>query len=470
MKELSIEQKAKRYDEAIKVAEKYHNGTLKDVAETIFPELAESKDEKMANFIKQQLDNIKATVADNYKLGEELADAIDWLEEQGKHEAVSLFTFDDVLAIQCAMTNAKVTDKELYNALQSLHDKVHDVYHNEKQCKQEPTDKTGPKFNVEKDKWYVCTSQYSNCIEGRNYKASSNGRIIDDYGTEYDMHGDASRWFRPWNIQDAKDGDVLCCESGWTCIFKALDNHRNNFSSYCFMDKDKWFCNTGCECHTLDERFVKAYNGEISPATKEQREQLENAMADAGYTFDFESKELKKIGQASDSFCREYCKGFQEADKCFADVDCKAKREAEQKATDWSEEDERMFTRIEEAIKSYYAPFSKDAEEMLNWFNPIKDRIQPQNIIVTDEELANARNEAYNEALDKIEYHSDTPTFGDGWSAAIWYLKKKNAQFNKNCIPTDEQMDKLYKYAEQNNYDGSVLTSLYNELKKLMEK
>lgn len=40
----------------------------------------------------------------------------------------------------------------------------------------------------------------------------------------------------------------------------------------------------------------------------------------------------------------------------------------------WSEEDERMFTKIEEAIKSYYAPFSKDAEEMLSWFKPIKDR------------------------------------------------------------------------------------------------
>jgi hypothetical protein len=36
--------------------------------------------------------------------------------------------------------------------------------------------------------------------------------------------------------------------------------------------------------------------------------------------------------------------------------------------------------------------------------------------------------------------------------------------------PSDEQMAILYKYAEQNNYDGSILTSLYNELKKLREE
>lgn len=33
--------------------------------------------------------------------------------------------------------------------------------------------------------------------------------------------------------------------------------------------------------------------------------------------------------------------------------------------------------------------------------------------------------------------------------------------------PSDEQMEIIYKYAEQNNYDGSVLTSLYRDLKKL---
>jgi hypothetical protein len=116
-----------------------------------------------------------------------------------------------------------------------------------------------------------------------------------------------------WDItKDAKDGDVLCSESGWTCIFKALDNHTNTFSSYCFMDKDKWFCNIGSECHTLDKVFIKAYNGEIHPATKEQRDTLLKAMADAGYTFDFEKKELNKIEpkfKVGDFIVNDYCFG-----------------------------------------------------------------------------------------------------------------------------------------------------------------
>ena len=79
---------------------------------------------------------------------------------------------------------------------------------------------------------------------------------------------------------------------------------------------------------------------------------------------------LEKQGEQkpADSYCQENCKGFQETGKCFADGECKAKKEAKQKP--------------------------------------------------------------------------------------VWK-------------PTDEQMDALWLYAEQNNYAGAVLTSLYNDLKKL---
>lgn len=94
---------------------------------------------------------------------------------------------------------------------------------------------------------------------------------------------------KPFNLEEAKAGDVLAYESGWTCIFKTLVNDET-FSSYCFMDDTKWFCEKGSESHTLNKEF-----GEIKPATKEQRDILFKAMADAGYEFDFEKKELMKI-------------------------------------------------------------------------------------------------------------------------------------------------------------------------------
>ena len=98
-----------------------------------------------------------------------------------------------------------------------------------------------------------------------------------------------------WTIQDAKDGDFLCCKSGWMCIFKSLNNHTNTFSSYCFMDSNKCFFNNGSECHTLDKEFLLAYNGEIHPATKEQRDLLFQKIKEAGYKWNTETKTLEKL-------------------------------------------------------------------------------------------------------------------------------------------------------------------------------
>ena len=98
-----------------------------------------------------------------------------------------------------------------------------------------------------------------------------------------------------WTIQDAKDGGVLCRESGWMCIFKDLNNHTNTFSSYCFMDSDKCFFNIGIDGHTLDKKFIKAYNGEIYPATKEQCDIFFQKMKEAGYKWNTETKTLENL-------------------------------------------------------------------------------------------------------------------------------------------------------------------------------
>ena len=57
------------------------------------------------------------------------------------------------------------------------------------------------------------------------------------------------------------------------------------------MDSQKWFCEFGSEAHTLDSRI----NGNIHPATKEQRDLLFAKMQEAGYEWDDGKKELKKI-------------------------------------------------------------------------------------------------------------------------------------------------------------------------------
>lgn len=122
------------------------------------------------------------------------------------------------------------------------------------------------------------------------------GEIRDSYYKLTHTHGGSiplpfsqGNFIRPWSIEDAKDGDVLATDNGWTCIFKAFDGY--GFSSYCFMDSQKWFCEVGAEGHTLDSRI----NGNIHPATKEQRNMFFAKMKESGYEWDADKKELRKI-------------------------------------------------------------------------------------------------------------------------------------------------------------------------------
>ena len=201
----------------------------------------------------------------------------------------------------------------------------------------------------------------SNKIEKPKFKVGD--WVVDKNGTVQQIlsykngiykhtNGYSSKMFedewRLWDItKDAKNGDVLCCENGWTCIFKTLVNDET-FSSYCFMDNAKWFCETGSECHTLKEEFVKAYNSKIHPATKEQRDIFFAKMKEAGYEWDAEKKELKKIGQ---------------------------------KPT-WSEEDERNLQGIIDEIEANknQAPDYDlvTYDRFLSWLKSLKDKVQPK--------------------------------------------------------------------------------------------
>lgn len=85
MKELSIEDKAKRYDEAIEIAKKINNERQAqpfDVMTRVFPELAESKDEKIRKEILSFLREGQPYYSPCSTKRQEWAD---WLEKQGKN-------------------------------------------------------------------------------------------------------------------------------------------------------------------------------------------------------------------------------------------------------------------------------------------------------------------------------------------------------------------------------------------------
>ena len=185
--------------------------------------------------------------------------------------------------------------------------------------------------------------------------------------------------------------------------------------------------------------FIKQemlWDRDFVPATREQRDLFFQKMKEAGYEWNAKKKELKKIEQKSSwseedeevhrkCICamRASACGFPEEEKFVEQVDNWLKslkdKVQPQPRQKWSEEDENIRLRLIDYLYGK-SRLAKDREDGISWLKSLR----PQNNI-TDEELAQAKKNAYNDALDKIEYHSSEPTFDDGWNAAIWFLKKR---------------------------------------------
>ena len=192
---------------------------------------------------------------------------------------------------------------------------------------QKSADKVEPKFKV--GDWVVYdgwTTQIKEVYED-GYSNIHQGFISKKH--EEEMH--------LWTIEDAKDGDVLAAEpiegyhSPFITIYKKKD--EEDFDSYCFIGFDGWFY----------EEENGHFTDNIHPATKEQYNILIKAMTCAGYIFDFEKKELRKI------------------EKNFA----------------WSEDDIYKVQRIckyLEKIEKYYID-TTEIRECINWLKSLKPHL-----------------------------------------------------------------------------------------------
>lgn len=229
----------KRYDDALKRAEAIlkvaQNQTeIYNCIITIFPELKESEvsneDEKIRRAIIEGLKEMKSSFHTISSI--KIDDAIAWLEKQGKQ---------------------KVADKV--------------------EAKQNS--------DIEKGKWYVCdTHQYSDFTVGKVYYCPKNGMLKPN---ENEMARYVSKYcFHLWTIQDAKDGDVLATSAG-AFIYNGNDGGGSCPGSYCGINTLGKF-QIGVEKHWTGKK--------VYPATKEQCNTLEKAMADAGYIFNVEKKEI----------------------------------------------------------------------------------------------------------------------------------------------------------------------------------
>ena len=168
----------------------------------------------------------------------------------------------------------------------------------------------------------------------------------------YDIVGggyfnDNTEGVRLWTIQDAQEGDVLCnyhetFDNPLIFILRKFEHvnfglvRPSDYSSYCFLT-------AGDRQRFKEGTYHHEFN--IKPATKEQRDTLMKAMADAGYIFDFEKKELKKMEDEPNK-----CEGCNNAKGCVACVDGSEWAHIEEQNPAWSEEDEYNLAFIQETL------------------------------------------------------------------------------------------------------------------------
>lgn len=98
MKELTIEEKAKRFDEALENARYYHDAMEGDVCcvlEECFPQLKESEDEKIRKelifYLQEEIP--QCSIQEH---ADKMKEFITWLEKQGKNKFKDRYTFNSI--------------------------------------------------------------------------------------------------------------------------------------------------------------------------------------------------------------------------------------------------------------------------------------------------------------------------------------------------------------------------------------
>ena len=120
MKELTIEQKAKAYDKALKLARDYYEDKncfkyLKGVLENIFPELKESKDERIRKALIDFFQDWHKTKPSRWSIP--VSDVITWLEKQGESDEIKVKEFLINKGYPIDANGTFPTYEEMYNII-----------------------------------------------------------------------------------------------------------------------------------------------------------------------------------------------------------------------------------------------------------------------------------------------------------------------------------------------------------------
>ena len=377
--------------------------------------------------------------------------------------------------------------------------------------------KIGPKFKV--DDWVVHDMSDGRKVIRQIINMTNKSYILDGEDFNIFYFNDLENDYHLWTLQDAKDGDILLFEGYYNSIvlFQGIGiNGKGRINYHCKCDLGNYSFGIQGDAAYLGtiEKDAEHYH----PATKEQREQLEKAMTDAGYTFDFEKKELKKIHMIDEDKAEmDYCftkmmngekvtpawseddeeyngedygidslyhaqrilektlgevDGYQTDDgilshKCAISA---VKKLYGQKSATWSKEDENhvisLLERLEGLCRNEFERTRFAINEDQDWLKSLKDKVQPQ----PKQEWSEEDEDYFDAIITKLEVTQEDAALTDNQLKFLKSLKYKVFPQN-HWKPSDEQIEALdnfifAKYPNIEKYEKSV-KSLYNDLKKL---
>ena len=305
-----IEEKANAYDNALnkakqllskckRVSDKVSMIYRAEDIESMFPELKESEDEKIRKDLIKWCEEFPDLIWRGHDKNKVLA----WLKKQGEQKSVEDFlTFEEFE--NAFITKAKQYDIDLPNRswdIYALCKELYSLKHKPKQGEQKPFDyensniqqkdfapKVEPKFKV--GDWIV-NEFHDICLitdidlENGYYICKSN-RFNNTEG-DIDL---TDKEFHHWNIQNAKDGDILITENEKPFIFKGLDIcHSDKPIAYGGITDSGYFNPSSNNC---TNRWT---DGNACPATKEQCDLLFRKIKEAGFKWNKNKKVLKRI-------------------------------------------------------------------------------------------------------------------------------------------------------------------------------
>lgn len=244
-----------------------------------------------------------------------------------------------------------------------------------------------------KGNWYQCTKNFFGkgvtFDKDVAYYCAEEGCLQDEYGCHIAIVKDLYDNFKLWTIEDAKPGDMLSNdhhililkELGYTW---ASNGKPECLYAYCGIKPDGNF-------ELEKEHYCFCGILHTHPATKEQRDLLFQKMNEAGYEWDSERLELKRV---------------------------------EQKPAEQTEEDESMYTRCLGILGKCKCgiPVEKVDEE-LKWFKSLKDKVIPQ----LKQKWTEEDKQMLKAAISFVE-HSGFTTIGKGKGDVVAWLKSLQPQ------------------------------------------